>query len=228
MPRPGRWRAAFTVRKAARGARLHRELHGAVGIWSLAIFIVVTFSGVYIAFPRETAAVINTVFPGRDLRAASVMRVEPVRGAPKMAINRAVTLAREASGGVHQGDFEAALHKRATQVVFNGRAFQYQEHPIALNVGDKVRLFVANAGPSLRSDFHVVGTVFDRVYPGANPRDAIQGVQTWTVPAGGGAVFETTFETAGSYPFVTHAFADASLGAVGLFQVGDVRTMMTH
>ena len=59
----------------------------------------VTFSGVYIAFPRETAAVINTVFPGRDLRAASVMRVEPVRGAPKMAINRAVTLAREASGG---------------------------------------------------------------------------------------------------------------------------------
>lgn len=43
----------------------------------------------------------------------------------------------------------------------------------------------------------------------------IEGVQTWSIPAGGGAVFETTFEAGASgeglYPFVTHAFADARL-----------------
>ncbi|MGH7540037.1 MAG: multicopper oxidase domain-containing protein, partial [Gemmatimonadota bacterium] len=51
------------------------------------------------------------------------------------------------------------------------------------------------------------------------------GVQTWSVPAGGGAVFETTFEEdasgEGLYAFVTHAFADAEKGAVGLIRVGD-------
>ena len=98
-PRNGRWRAAFVVKKGARGVRLHRDLHGAVGIWSLLIFMVVSFSGVYLAFPKETAAVINSIFPGRDLRAASVLRVEPVRGAQKMDVDRAVALAREASGG---------------------------------------------------------------------------------------------------------------------------------
>jgi len=85
---------------------------------------------------------------------------------------------------------------------------------------------VVNAGPSFSSDFHIVGTVFDRVYPDGNPDHALTGVQTWSVPAGGGAVFETVFEEegsgAGTYAFVTHAFADAAKGAVGLVQVGGV------
>ncbi len=98
-PRKGRWLAAFMIKWDSRGVRFHRDLHGAVGIWSLLIFLVVTFSGIYLAFPRETAAVINTVFPGRDLRAASVVRVEPVRGAQRMEIDRAVALARETAGG---------------------------------------------------------------------------------------------------------------------------------
>ena len=45
------------------------------------------------------------------------------------------------------------------------------------------------------------------------------------VPAGGGAVFEAVFEKGesgeGVYAFVTHAFADASKGAVGLIKVGN-------
>lgn len=98
-PRTGRWRAAFTVKKGARGVRLHRDLHGAVGIWSFVIFMVVSFSGVYLAFPRETAAVINAIFPGRDLRAASIVSVKPVRDAQRMSIDDAVAVAREAVGG---------------------------------------------------------------------------------------------------------------------------------
>jgi nitrite reductase (NO-forming) len=44
-------------------------------------------------------------------------------------------------------------------------------------------------------------------------------VQTWDVPAGGGAVFEVTMREPGTYPIVSHRFADATKGAVGLFKV---------
>ena len=129
--------------------------------------------------------------------------------------------------GPAQPDWNAALRKDATYVVFNGRAFQYKRAPLRAEPGERIRLFVLNAGPSLRSDFHVVGTVFDRVYPGGDPAEAIRHVQTWTVPAGGGAVFETVMpegpQAIGSYPFVTHAFGDAEKGAVGLIQLGDPR-----
>ncbi|HUF88570.1 MAG TPA: multicopper oxidase domain-containing protein [Gemmatimonadota bacterium] len=121
-------------------------------------------------------------------------------------------------------DYEAARSRDARYVVFNGKAFQYKENPLRAEVGDRVRFFVVNAGPSLSSEFHVVGAVFDRVYPDADPAHALTGVQTYGVPAGGGAVFETVFEEGASgegvYAFVTHAFADADKGAVGLIQVG--------
>lgn len=132
--------------------------------------------------------------------------------------------AAEAHDGHATMDYEAATQARASHVVFNGRANQYKDHPLQVNEGDRVRLFVVNAGPSLRSDFHVVGAIFDRVYTDGDVSHALHSVQTVTVPAGGGAVFETTFERGlsgeGVYAFVTHAFADASKGAVGLIQVG--------
>ena len=46
----------------------------------------------------------------------------------------------------------------------------------------------------------------------------LEGVQTVTVPVGGGAIFETRLVEAGTYPFVSHAFADATKGAVGMFK----------
>ncbi|HET7630796.1 MAG TPA: multicopper oxidase domain-containing protein [Gemmatimonadaceae bacterium] len=128
-----------------------------------------------------------------------------------------------ASGMADQADWQAAMAKNATFVAFNGRAFQYRDHPLQVNEGDRVRLFVVNAGPSFNSDFHVVGAVFDRVLPDGNPRDALHGVQTYVVPAGGGAVFETVFAKgasgAGMYAFVTHSFVDAEKGAMGMIQV---------
>ena len=132
--------------------------------------------------------------------------------------------AQPGEDGAMKADYNAALKKDATYVVFNGRANQYQATPLRVDVGDRVRFFVVNAGPSLRSDFHVVGAVFDRVYPDGNPKNVLNSVQTYTVPAGGGAVFEAEFKAGesgeGVYAFVTHAFADASKGAVGLIQVG--------
>ena len=95
-PRPGQWKAAFTVRRKARGLRLHRELHGALGIWSLILFMLVNFTGVYLAFPQQISAAVNVVWPGRDMRAAMFQaRVEPMRGATPIALDAAVDLARQ-------------------------------------------------------------------------------------------------------------------------------------
>ncbi len=121
-------------------------------------------------------------------------------------------------------DWPAEQEKKATYVVFNGRAAQYKDNPLHVDVGDRVRFFVVNAGPNFDSDFHIVGAVFDRVYPDGNPKHALEDVQTYGIPAGGGAVFETVFDRnasgEGLYPFVTHSFADAEKGAVGIIQVG--------
>ena len=121
-------------------------------------------------------------------------------------------------------DWSSEQAKNPSQVVFNGRAFQYKENMLKVDVGDRVRIFVVNAGPNFDSDFHIVGAIFDRVYPDGNPEHVLEGVQTYHVPAGGGAVFETVFDKDGSgeglYPFVTHSFADAEKGAVGMIQVG--------
>jgi len=138
---------------------------------------------------------------------------------------------RTSTGTEMQPDYASAQNKQPSYVVFNGRAFQYKANPLKVNVGDRVRFFVVNAGPNLDSDFHVVGALFDRVYPDGNPAHALDGVQTYPVPAGGGAVFETTFTPNGSgegiYAFVTHSFADAEKGAVGLIQVGTPRQYAT-
>ena len=128
-------------------------------------------------------------------------------------------------------DWQAAMAKNASHVVFNGRAFQYKDTPLKVDVGDRVRIFVVNAGPSFDSDFHIVGAIFDRVYPDGDPSHALSGVQTYMVPAGGGAVFETVFDKnasgEGLYAFVTHSFADAEKGAVGIIQVGTPKQFAT-
>lgn len=105
---------------------------------------------------------------------------------------------------------------------FNGYAAQYVDHPLTAAPGETVRFYVVDAGPSLTTAFHVVGTVFDTVYPDGDMRRerALKGVQTVDVPAGGGAVFEVKIDEPGRYPFVSHAFAHVDLGQVGILQVG--------
>ena len=165
--------------------------------------------------------------------------VDPRDGWPGQADKEFVIVqsefyASEAHEGHSTMDFQAAMETRPSYVVFNGKANQYKSNPLQVNEGDRVRFFVMNAGPSLNSDFHVVGAIFDRVYIDGNLDRPLEGIQTVTVPAGGGAVFETSFEHGlsgeGVYAFVTHAFADASKGAVGLIQVGhpQLASMPSH
>jgi nitrite reductase (NO-forming) len=114
-------------------------------------------------------------------------------------------------------------------VTWNGYAAQYKTHPLTAMPGQTVRFWVVDAGPSLNTEFHVVGTILDRAWLNADVRDAPQhGIQTAVVPAGGGGVFDVRIDTPGIYPFVSHSFASVMLGEVGLLNVGHVAGTMSH
>ncbi len=110
-------------------------------------------------------------------------------------------------------------------VVWNGVATQYAEHPIEVPVGETVRVFVLNAGPSIDSSFHVVGTVFDEVIKEGvalrRGNEGNWGAQAVDLSPAQGAIVEMHFDEDGLYPIVTHAFNFVGRGALGLFQAGD-------
>ena len=113
---------------------------------------------------------------------------------------------------------------------FNGYARQYVDHPLTANPGDLVRFYVVDAGPSLTTAFHIVGTVLDKVYPDGDmtPGHELTGIQTFDIPAGGGAIFEVKIDQPGLYPFVSHSFASVDMGQVGLLRVGRPTGTTTH
>jgi nitrite reductase (NO-forming) len=111
---------------------------------------------------------------------------------------------------------------------FNGYANQYVTHPLTADPGETVRFYVVAAGPTLDTNFHVVGTIFDRAWVDGDMTRYEQGVQTVGIPAGGGAVFDVKIDEPGLYPFVSHAFAHVDLGQVGLLKVGNPKGTMGH
>lgn len=145
--------------------------------------------------------------------------VDPAGGRPPA--NETVLVQSEFYGRVKDGKLKPSYEDMQTEdptfTAFNGRAFRYKDKPIDVAVGQPQRVYVVAAGPTLGSDFHVVGDVFDSVQPDGNPANELFGVSTYGVPSGGAASFELTFDQPGSYPFVTHAFRWADAGALGLF-----------
>ena len=110
------------------------------------------------------------------------------------------------------------MNQAPDYVVFNGRVNQYARHPVEVKVGELLRVYVVNAGPNRISSFHVVGAIFERAFLDGTMSHPLEGVQTVNVPVGGSGIFELRLREAGTYPFVTHAFADATKGAVGMFE----------
>jgi len=124
-----------------------------------------------------------------------------------------------AANGVQASDYNKMLALTPDIVWFNGRSNQYQEAPIRVKRGDRVRFFVVSAGPSHPCNFHIVGEQFDTVYLGAPPTSAIHGVQTFSVAPGGGMIFELVADVAGVFPFVNHGFGHGQKGAIGVLLV---------
>ena len=124
------------------------------------------------------------------------------------------------------GDLGAMQQERHDAVVFNGYANQYQHRPIRVEPGQRVRVWVLDAGPSENSAFHIVGTVFDTVFKEGTyllqPDGRQGGAQALDLQPSQGGFVEFTFDEAGLYPIVTHKFANVGKGALGLFQAGEV------
>ena len=129
-----------------------------------------------------------------------------------------------------QFDMTKAHARMPDWMTFNGYSGQYVKHPLTAKPGELVRFWVVDAGPSIDTDFHIVGTVLNTAYPFAdmNPAHALNNVQTVSVPAGGAGVFDVKIDKPGLYPFVSHAFAAVDQGQVGLLKVGDVKGTMSH
>ena len=125
-------------------------------------------------------------------------------------------------------DLTKALNMTPDWVTWNGYAAQYKTHPLTASPGETVRFWVVDAGPSLNTEFHVVGSILSRAWLNADLVDAPQhDIQTAVVPAGGGGVFDITARR-GIYPFVSHSFASVQMGEVGLLNVGNVKGTMSH
>ena len=125
-------------------------------------------------------------------------------------------------------DFDKALAMRPDVVTFNGFADQYVDHALRVPPGQLARFYVGNAGPNLAIPFHVVGTVFERVYVDSDVTTWLSRVQTTSVAPGAGAIFDVRFEQPGANGFVNHSFANAHKGAQGTILVGDATGRMTH
>lgn len=128
-----------------------------------------------------------------------------------------------------QFDMDKAHARMPDWMTFNGYAGQYVTHPLTAMPGETVRFWVVDAGPSIGTDFHIVGTLLNRAWLDAGLQgEPLHNVQTATVPAGGGGVFDVKIAEPGLYPFVSHAFASVDMGQVGLLKVGDVAGTMSH
>ena len=151
--------------------------------------------------------------------------VEPRNGYPTKVDREYVVIqsefyakapAKGAKEQVYALDGEAVRAARPNYTVFNGRFNGMVDAPLAAKPGERVRLFVLNVGPSKTSSFHVVGTIFDRVWIDGNPDNQFRGMQTVLLGSSSSAIVEFVIPEAGSYIMVDHHFANASQGAVGL------------
>lgn len=103
-----------------------------------------------------------------------------------------------------------------SHVVFNGTHNGMVRNPLPAKPGERVRLYVLNVGPSKTSSFHVVGTIFDRVWIEGNPDNQFRGMQTVLLGSSNSAIVEFFIPEEGQYIMVDHHFANASQGAIGL------------
>ncbi len=125
----------------------------------------------------------------------------------------------QVEGAMMAGDYEKMLSVKPDEVVFNGTAFQYNDHPLTAKVGQRVRLYVIDAGPNLPSAFDIICGMFAAVYPDADPKHALTGVSTYPIAQGQGVIFDAVIAQAGKYPIVDHNMRDMTIGAAGVLQV---------
>ena len=153
--------------------------------------------------------------------------VEPKDGLPKVDREYYVmqsefyTTGKFGEHGLQSFDMEKGIDEKPTYVVFNGSVGALTgDHALKATAGQRVRIFVGNAGPNLTSSFHVIGEIFDNVYPEGGSVASEHNVQTTLIPSGGAAIVEFGVEQPGDYTMVDHSiFRAFNQGALGTLSV---------
>ena len=152
--------------------------------------------------------------------------VEPEEGLPPVDREYYVmqgelyTEERFGTSGPLNESYDKLVDERPEFFIFNGHTGALTEHyPLKANVGETVRIFFGVGGPNYISSFHVIGEIFDNVYPEGGTT-VNRNVQTTLVPAGGSAVTEFRADVPGTFIMVDHSiFRAFDKGALGMIEV---------
>jgi nitrite reductase (NO-forming) len=161
--------------------------------------------------------------------------VEPKAGLPPVDHEYYVmqgefyTAGKFGAEGLQPFDMDKAMDERPSYVVFNGAVGSLiGDKALTARVGERIRLFVGNGGPNLTSSFHVIGEIFDTVYPEGGTQPS-HNVQTTSIPAGGAAIVELKVEVPGTYVLVDHAlFRSFNKGALGMLKVEGPENLLVY
>ena len=153
--------------------------------------------------------------------------VEPKSGLPKVDREYYVmqseyyTKGKYGEHGLQTLDMEKGVDEKPTYVVFNGAVGAIAgDKALQAKVGERIRLFVGDAGPNLTSSFHVIGEIFDNVYTEGGTVAAQHNVGTTLIPAGGSTIVEFGVEQPGDLILVDHSiFRAFNQGALGMIHV---------
>jgi len=122
--------------------------------------------------------------------------------------------------GLQNFDMQKAIDEKPTYVVFNGADGALTgANSLTAKADEKVRMFFGVGGPNVTSSFHIIGTIFDKVYFEGGTKYQ-ENVQTTMVPAGGSAIVEFTPRVPGNLTLVDHSLTRAfNKGAIGLLSI---------
>jgi nitrite reductase (NO-forming) len=147
--------------------------------------------------------------------------VEPKGGYPEKADREFAIVQNEyylkQQGDNYTPDTSIAMHKQPNFMAFNGKVGQYILKPLQVKAGEKIRIYFMNVGPNNISSFHIIGTIFDKVWFEGNPLNQFVGMQAVLVGPAQGAIMNFVLPEKGRYTFVDHSFANAEMGAAGVF-----------
>ncbi len=142
--------------------------------------------------------------------------VEPEGGLPavdhEFYVVQAELYTNAARGVPGHHDFDAVKMdaEDPSYVVMNGKVNALTgDNAMTAKVGETARIYFG-VGGFLPSSLHLIGEIFDKVYPEASVTGpALTDVQTTLVPAGGAAIVEVKFQVPGTYTLLDHAITRA-------------------
>ena len=142
--------------------------------------------------------------------------VEPKEGLPPVDKEYYVmqgefyTTGKFGEEGLQSFDMAKAIDERPPYVVFNGAVGSLVgDKALTAKVGESVRLYFGVGGPNVTSSFHIIGEIFDKVYPEAGLSLPNRNVQTTLVPSGGATVLEFKVDVPGTFILVDHSLTRA-------------------